>query len=452
LAFQWIPWRKVKPVFEIGDVFCSTGVPTVTFVDRFADHTKSAEYREIKFKLSNRGLINLFGDSKSGKTVLCYKILEAKNPIILYGQHIKDGDRFWEIVSSELGLAAKKALKTQQKSEDKTKGTIKTSVPGVIAATAAGEIATSQSTEVEEQFSMNSHDAVRVLIRSKRPIIIDDFHSVQKSVQEKIISELKPAIDHGGTIVVISVPEQGEEVFQRLGKASEYRARFTKHEMPLWTPEEIKQIGTKGFEALNVEVPGQILDNLTFNAFRNPLLMQDYCIRLCFELGIERTAARKKKIDVAASIIVKILQDAAAKYLESYSVYYLDTESESLGKWALKSGRSVNINVLVLLSLARIAINKPVGLRTIRQRMRDVLAPEIEPPPEATIRNALVTMAERNVGKEDREAPLRYDTEKRHAYVTHPFFKAFLLWDMVPRFNAAPDTDQVGRVTSAPGS
>ena len=35
-------------------------------------------------------------------------------------------------------------------------------------------------------------------------------------------------------------------------------------------------------------------------------------------------------------------------------------------------------------------------------------------------------------GKEEYEAPLRYDAVKGHVYITHPFFKVFLQWKVLP--------------------
>ena len=63
-------------LLEVRDVFRTTGIPVLTFVDR-----QSADFDELRYKLDNRGLVNVHGDSRSGKTVLSLKFLERRNPI-----------------------------------------------------------------------------------------------------------------------------------------------------------------------------------------------------------------------------------------------------------------------------------------------------------------------------------------------------------------------------------
>ena len=189
---------------------------------------------------------------------------------------------------------------------------------------------------------------------------------------------------------MISVPEQTEDIIDRLNssgviKGGEIKARCTAHETPLWTPEEIRQIAAMGFAALNADVDAGTVEKLTKNAYRNPLLMQSYCLRLCHKLKIERTFAERKRFAVPDATADEILRHTAAAYQETYAAYLKVKDAARL-KWKIKSGKDVTTPVLVLIALASIAINKPFKLRTIRDRMKAYL--ELQAAVPSTERNS----------------------------------------------------------------
>ena len=418
--------------YEVRDVFRTTGVPSVTFVER-----KNPAFDELKYKLDGRGLVNVYGDSRSGKTVLTLKLLERRHPIVLYGPHIQSIDNFWKVLSRRLKMPNDVTITRQREEEEKLKAGISVSIPGISAKLGA-ERGKTRAWEIEESYSSDTHEVVEKLIEVQRPLVIDDFHSVDKALQDAIVAQLKPALDHAETIVFVSVPEQTEDIINRLNssgvlKGGEIKARSTEHENPLWTPEEIKEIAAKGFAALNVQIDEDTIETLTHNAYRNPLLMQRYCQRLCHILKVERTQGETKRITVLSAKVDEILRYIAAEYEETYS-HYLQIKDTSGIRWRLSSGKEINTYLFVLVALASIPINKPFKLRTIRDRMKTHVKREADLPSSAKISEALIGLVSRMRGKEEYEAPLRYDLEKGHAYVTHPFFKVFLQWKVLPEY------------------
>ncbi len=423
---------ETKHIYQVRDVFRTTGVPTVTFVER-----QNAALDELKFKLDGRGLVNVHGDSRSGKTVLALKLLERRKPIVLYGPHIRSTDNFWRALARHLAVPNDVTITTQREDEEKIKAGISVALPGLSAKLGA-ERGRVRSVEMEESYSTDSHGIIEKLIEVQRPLVIDDFHSVDKDVQDAIVAQLKPALDHAETVVFVSVPEQTGDIISRLNssgalKGGEIKARSTEHENPLWTPEEIKEIATKGFDALNLQIDEDTLDRLARNAYRNPLLMQWYCQRLCHVLRIGQTLDVGQRITVAGSKVDEILRYIASEYEETYN-NYLHVRDDGGRRWQIKSGKRVNIYLFVLIALAGMPINKPLKPRTLRDRMKTHIDREANLPSSSDIANALAGLVQRMQGKEDYEAPLRYDPEKGHAYVTHPFFKVFLQWKVLPEF------------------
>ena len=413
-------------------MFRAIGLPSHTLIDRSA----TPAYRDIKFKIGAGGLVSIYGDSKSGKTVLSLKILEKLNPILLHGPHIKNEEMFWSVLAGKLQLGGEHAVTHRNAIGAETRAGLKVSIaggPAKLEADVGRQDSQKNDIEIRNVFSTKSHDIIDRLIEVARPIVVDDFHAIPKEAQKEIIYKLKPAIDRGIAIVVISVPEQTEEMVQSLSSRGEIAARHAKIEAPLWEPDEIRQIPLKGFSVLNVSMNGAAIEILTKNAYRNPLLMQAYCRRLCYDLGIDRTLPSNRQFDVSAEKVRDVIRRVAEEYRPGYSDY-LRLDDDGAGNWKLRSGKSINIYVLVVLALSGIPINYRVKVRTLRERMHELLAKDTIGPSEAVIHNALVKITEQMKGKEDSQAPLRYDSVHRYAFVTHPFFKVFMQWDVLPNY------------------
>jgi hypothetical protein len=417
---------------ELNDVFRSRGLPTHTLIDR----SNTAAYREIKFKLGAGGLVSVYGDSKSGKTVLSLKVLEYMDPIAVHGPHIESEDAFWTVLARKLGLGDEYTVVRQRGGILESKSAIKGSINAgafKLEADIAQKSEAKDGTELKDVFSRDSHEVIDRLIQANRPIVIDDFHRIPKSVQRQIIHKLKPAVDRGISVVVVSIPEETEEIVQSLNSRGEIAARHAKIEAPLWQPSEIRQIAERGLGVLNVSLDAETVDFLTKNSYRNPLLMQAYCRQLCFNLGIDKTSTSSRKFVVPRDEARAAIRQVAEEYRQGYSDY-LRVDDDGSGNWKLKSNKKVNIYTLVVLALARIPINYRVKVRTIKERIQDLLIDDMLGPNDAAVHNALVKITDQMKGKEDAQAPLRYDPINRYAFVTHPFFKVFCQWDVVPKY------------------
>ena len=275
---------------------------------------------------------------------------------------------------------------------------------------------------------------VNKLVKSKRPVVVDDFHVVPEDVRAMIIFGLKAVIDQGTTVVVISIPEVTEEINRSGIGTGETIGRRAVVSGPPWTAEEIGQIPKRGFRSLNVSIDYDTINTMVRYSYRNPLLMQHYCARLCFELGIEATLERRQSFVVEPPVIQRVIGQTAAQYDSVFAHAIQSTEAND-GRWQLKDRRLVNIYLLIMLAVAKIAIEIPVKPVTIRKRIADILAEGVEPPNEAAIHNALTQLAKRiDDGKAD--PVFRYDADKKYAYVAHPFFKVFLQWSLAPKYAA----------------
>src|SRR5450759_1634027 len=88
------------------EVFVAGGQPTYTYVERSAEHVELSFARAIA---TPNQIVSLSGPTKTGKTVLCRRILGDRQFVWIDGGQVKTGDDFWERVAHELNLPSESA-------------------------------------------------------------------------------------------------------------------------------------------------------------------------------------------------------------------------------------------------------------------------------------------------------------------------------------------------------
>ncbi|WP_143040294.1 hypothetical protein [Albimonas donghaensis] len=88
---------------KLRDVFIAGGMPRLTYVDREHLNLAGDLQREIS---EGYKLICVTGPTKSGKTVLCNKVLAESKSLWVPGGQIYDSDDFWKHILDELDLPA----------------------------------------------------------------------------------------------------------------------------------------------------------------------------------------------------------------------------------------------------------------------------------------------------------------------------------------------------------
>jgi hypothetical protein len=377
-------------IYQVNEVFREAN-PTVTLVDR----STAPEFRRIKKELNEGGrIVRLHGPSKSGKTILCFQALRNKHPILLYGSNIERKDQFWDLVSQATGVPAAEA---------------------------------------------SAYCAAK-----GRPLIIEDFHWIDKTVQSALIRSFKPLLDAGGTVILISVPDVAKVFLDRArGSAKEdavlgdLLAKSVPVASPLWTDSEIREIGTKGFQALKIRLPTGVMTVLTRFSLKNPLLMQKHCSELCFSMDIEQTLPKFRDLSPTKEQLADIFALVA-----SQNGSFFDDVIQGSGKrpFKLRTEKDVNLSTLLLFAISWVGINQKVGMQRVLKRVREASAKESPIPDKEAIKKAFQAMiaAMRKAG----QSGLVMD-ENEYLYIAHPFFKTYLLWKLIPSCGGElPDLDR----------
>src|SRR5687768_1127977 len=92
---------QFKSEYQLQDVFTPRKIPTVTWIDR----SSHPEYKNLRFNVAAAGgLVNVYGASRSGKTVMCLTLLKDREPVLLHGGLIDTEDQFWSQLAKGLSL------------------------------------------------------------------------------------------------------------------------------------------------------------------------------------------------------------------------------------------------------------------------------------------------------------------------------------------------------------
>ncbi|PAQ09877.1 hypothetical protein [Mesorhizobium temperatum] len=88
------------------DVFVAGGQPTVTYVDRQELHVERSLARALA---TPNQIVSLAGPTKTGKTVLCKKMLGERECVWIDGGQIKRADDLWTKITAELNIPFERA-------------------------------------------------------------------------------------------------------------------------------------------------------------------------------------------------------------------------------------------------------------------------------------------------------------------------------------------------------
>jgi hypothetical protein len=245
-------------MIQATDVFTPTDVPTLTYVE-CASRDFEADLRNA-FNVPKM-IVSISGPSKSGKTVLVTKVVAPDNLIHIYGANIKTPEDLWSNVLTWIGGPVERTETTGSKIAGELSATAggKGGIPVIAEAKAdvTGGLSVDSSTSTAKKYSTTGLDAiVREIGDSDYVVFVDDFHYIERNVQEEIGKQIKAAAEKGIRICTASVPHRSDDVVR---SNPELRGRVTAIDMSYWTDNELEQIAFRGFRELNVDLAPAVI-------------------------------------------------------------------------------------------------------------------------------------------------------------------------------------------------
>jgi hypothetical protein len=294
------------------EVFTPSDFPTHTYVTRDEPNLES----RLSEAMSTPGeIISVSGPSKSGKTVLIERVVGADNLITVTGAAIRSGDELWDKVLDWMGTAD-----TESKgSSTSIDGTATTSASGGVNVpfVAKGEVSGSvgvggskASSTTESRGRQGMPQVIREIANSDFVLFIDDFHYMDRDVQEDVARQIKEAAAKGVKICAASVPHRSDDVVR---SNPELRGRVRAVDLDYWNPQDLAQIGILGFHEMKIGIDPGVTSRFAAEASGSPQLMQAMCLQLCFLKEAKEQSRRTNEVAVSTDEVSKVLEETTTR-------------------------------------------------------------------------------------------------------------------------------------------
>lgn len=410
------------------EVFISGGLPTVTYNPRthLELEKKLIDYIDTGYKL-----ISVTGPTKSGKTVLCTKLIPQEKCVFLSGGAISNENDFWESILNELDIEIDDSISVGKSKTTEEGGEIEGGIDvGLFklgSKVGDKETHSDDSTRTSIKIRSLKLKALNALQEMNIALLIDDFHYIEQDLQRTIIRAIKQPIFKGLRVIILAVPHRA---FDALRVETEMTGRVVQLPISLWDVQELKEIAIKGFHNLNVTCSDKIIERLANESYGSPHLMQEFCLRLCKINGITETIEGENIeipepnfTDFFTNIVSSISSKVAFERLAKGPRQRADRVQRELS-----NGETVDIYTATLHGIAETGPKMEIAYEELRGSLKKVLAENI--PQGHEITRVLSKMDE--IAKEELhgEPVIDWDKENTKLYISDPFFAFYLRWAM----------------------
>ena len=411
----------------VNQVFTPGGMPRFTYVDRRGRDLEQS-LGESKKHLCK--MVTLTGSTKSGKTVLTNRIfprIEVGN-VWIDGGSVGSENDFWSQILNELNEATESEVTTAQESAQNVEGKIggKAGIPLLMEG--KGEVGTSvgrkKSDSKKTKRSLSPRAAAISALRTHEiPLIIDDFHYLDRQFQGDLVRALKPLVFEGIPVIAIAIPHRR---YDAIKVEREMTGRLLSIEVPPWSTDELTEIADRGFPLLQINVSDHIKKRLAQESYGSPHLMQEFCRALCRINGIEESMPHEVKISSLNEDIFHEVADGTGKIIYDRLAKGPRQRKDRMQRKLAKGGE-VDIYKVVLFALAEM---KPgmdkIEYEKLRFSIRSVLSDNI--PQAHEVSRVLDKMSEIASSDEASTPVIDWEKEEQILHITDPFFAFYLKW------------------------
>lgn len=414
-----------KPM-KMTKVFTPGGFPTVTYIAR---KEKQLEERVLAAEDYLAKLVVVTGATKSGKTVLVDKVFPQSSSIWIDGGAITDEDNFWELIVEKADIYTE--TEYSENNIESSAFEVEGSFEGN-AILAKGSVATKGSIGNEKNTGRNVRRAtsskliaINMLQSGEVPLIVDDFHYIDKKIQKKIVRALKAPIMHGLPVIFIAIPNRKYDAVE---VEREMTGRIENIEMPIWEESELRDIAVQGFKALNVDINEPLISQLSQSAYGSPFLMQEFCRALCEKCGVTELTKKKQYIsdDINLSDVFAEIAEHSGRSIFNKLKRGPRARSDRK-KRSLKNGEQSDIYGVVLEGLKALKPGvESMPYELLRNNIKDVLAEN--PPQKNEISRVLDQIAKISYTDTSSTPVIDWQRDDDIITITDPFFAFFLRW------------------------
>jgi len=256
------------------EVFKPGAFPEYTYVSRLSSEFNFSYEIRLKQALSTPGyLTSIIGPSKTGKTVLCEKVIDFRNMVSLTGSDFKNAKDFWVIIANKIGLS----LEGEYSETTILKGTDMSPE--------------NRSVSNREKYVSSKDKVIQYFKDNNLILVLDDFHYAPEELQFDIAYQLKDAIRREFKAVVISLPHRADDAIR---KNADLSGRLNLINIEPWQQDELKEIAITGFEKLGIRLKDEFASKMALESLTSPQLMQSICLNLSLILNVDESEKLKE--------------------------------------------------------------------------------------------------------------------------------------------------------------
>ena len=412
--------------YRTSDVFVPGGMPEHTYVARTG---RKLEERLAAAKDRLCKLVTITGATKSGKTVLTTRIFPRAKNVWVDGGAIGSEDDFWTFILDKIAGYTDTGLEHAKESALGIDASLEAELGIPLLAKGKGQLgsqfARTHGTRQRTSLSLSPRAAAVSQLQSTRiPLIIDDFHYLDRSFQGKIVRALKSLIFEGIPVILIAIPHRR---YDAVKVEKEMTGRLEPIAVPMWESSELVQIAGEGYPLLNINVTEEVCDHLVAESYGSPHLMQEFCRALAHRHGIDETVEEAYTIDSVSNELFSEVAEHTGRVIFEKLARGPRQRSDRIQR-QLKGGGTADIYQVTLMALATLQPGlETIDYEDLRSSIREIVVADNVPAAHEVTR-VLEKMAEIAAEDEASTPVMDWEREDRRLHITDPFFAFYLKW------------------------
>lgn len=404
-----------KKILNPNDVFMPGGIPSYTYIPR----EKHDLDKLLVESLQGKKIVIVTGQTKSGKSVLVSRTIK-KPHIWIDGGSIDQINDFWDQMAMQLNTFNKQMMSELQSQSHNTSSVYSLSIFDLGIKSTDSLINTIASTMASSREVSNKAAVLNVLNNVRIPLIIDDFHYIDREQQLNIVRAIKNPVLKGFPVILIAIPHRK---FDPIRVEREISGRTEIMSIPYWEDDELLRIPQIGFPLLNIKINENHINEFVSQSLGSPHLMQEFCLKYAKNGGvINNDFFYEIAVETCRIVFEKLLQGPRQR--TDRKIY------------TLKTGEETDIYGVILFSLSTL---KP-GLQTyvyedIRTAIRESIKDSL--PASNQISRTLKYMSEIAISDESSTPVIDWEADDNLLHITDPYFAFFLRWGLIKGLKSA---------------
>lgn len=406
------------------DVFTPGDYPEYTYVERGQGELET----QLELQLRRPGaIISLSGPSKSGKSVLVERVVGSDDLVSVYGGQVESVDNLWNEVLDSLGAPQTRESVSGETERMQTSANagIRAHIFSAGGSVTEDESSTEETIEIHERRGLD--DVIKVNNKDSFKLLIDDFHYITPEIQSEVGEAIKHASEAGLKICVALIPHRSDDLTQA---NPDLDGRALTLELDYWNKDDLMKIGTKGFNALNIDFPQEAIETFAEESIGSPQLMQQLCYNACGVKKIEVKKNKRRVVKMKQREMRQILR-MTGESLDLSTVFdILNGEGISKGK-ERKTHHFINKSQGdVYEAILRGIASDPIQSSLSRSKLIDKIEKQCanEPPRTHSITQALERMDERIRESYPESEYIEWDDQRLELEIPDPYLIFYLRW------------------------